>query len=322
MLPRLRAIAVGPISLLLLYLSGLAALFGATYLGGVPFARAAIGVIRMAAAPLAPAVKPTRPIASTYASKSRKGLVTLAQSRWSWGGWDSDRRKRSRDDDDGDSWGWRDDDEDHSDRRPSQRYGGYQTVCVRLCDGYYWPISFSTPSDRLARDAEKCEASCGSPARLFRSRPGAEPDEFVDLNGQPYSRLKTAFLYRTKFDANCKCRPNPWEREALDRHRMYALERASRKGDKTAANSLKEMKAAQISTRKDKKKFAAAGLEEQGSQQPTSDQSAQVAREDMAKSGRKKLDNSERMALGAKDKSRPGGREMNGVWRQWANGSP
>lgn len=112
----------------------------------------------------------------------------------------------------------------------------YSTVCVRLCDGYYWPISFSTTEDNFGRDRVTCERSCGQPARLFVYRnPGGEPADMRDLDRQPYSRLKTAFLYRSTYDAQCKCKADPWEQEAKDRHRLYALESASRKGDKLAA---------------------------------------------------------------------------------------
>jgi hypothetical protein len=53
-----------------------------------------------------------------------------------------------------------------------------------------------------------------------------------DLRGHPYRQLRTAFLYRTSYVADCKCQPHPWEDEAKDRHRAYALAAAKRKGDK------------------------------------------------------------------------------------------
>jgi len=44
-----------------------------------------------------------------------------------------------------------------------------------------------------------------------------------DLQGQPYDQLKTAFLYRTEYLPDCKCQPHPWETEATERHRTYAM---------------------------------------------------------------------------------------------------
>lgn len=132
------------------------------------------------------------------------------------------------------------------DNPPQIRHGGtYRTVCVRLCDGFYFPISFSTTRERFAADQAACESRCSSDAKLYVSRsPDGAPDDMVDLKGQPYSRLKTAFLYRTAYDASCKCKPHPWEQEAKLQHRVYALEEQRKKGNKQAVAELKEIRAA------------------------------------------------------------------------------
>ena len=120
----------------------------------------------------------------------------------------------------------------------------YRTVCVRMCDGYYFPVSFSVTPDRFERDRQSCENSCGAEGRLFVYRnPGGEPDDMQDLQGRPYRQLRTAFLYRTEYVADCKCRPHPWEQQARDQHRVYALAAAKRKGDKAAAAQLAELQA-------------------------------------------------------------------------------
>ena len=99
----------------------------------------------------------------------------------------------------------------------------YRTLCVRLCDGYYWPVSFATAMDRFGRDAQTCTRSCGTPVALYYHRnPGGEPEEMVSLGGQPYKNLGTAFLYRTAYDPGCKCRAHPWEDAAIERHKGYA----------------------------------------------------------------------------------------------------
>lgn len=149
-----------------------------------------------------------------------------------------------------------DDDDDAYDRQRSDgQYSGwggtYRTVCVRLCDGYYWPISFSTTPQGFYRDSERCESSCSSPAALYVYRNGGgDPETMADLYGRTYNRLKTAFLYRAQYDANCKCKADPWEKEAMDRHRMYALEAARRKGDRAAAKELEELKSSRDEARR------------------------------------------------------------------------
>ncbi len=93
--------------------------------------------------------------------------------------------------------------------------GGFRTLCVRTCDGYYWPMSFSTSRAGIDRDARQCRASCGAPARLFYHRnPGGDVQHSIDLNGQPYVRLENAFRYRKEYVADCRCKPLPWSEEA------------------------------------------------------------------------------------------------------------
>ena len=36
----------------------------------------------------------------------------------------------------------------------------YRTLCVRTCDGYYFPISFSTVPDRFSEDERTCQRMC------------------------------------------------------------------------------------------------------------------------------------------------------------------
>ena len=53
---------------------------------------------------------------------------------------------------------WQDNEGDGA-RGPGNLFNGlpfatYRTVCVRLCDGYYFPVSFSTLPSHFARDTE------------------------------------------------------------------------------------------------------------------------------------------------------------------------
>ena len=94
--------------------------------------------------------------------------------------------------------------------RPQEPAEAYRTLCVRLCDGYYFPISFSTRRDRFAGDASKCERQCPTRSRLFVYRnPGEQVEDMRDLKGKPYLSLPTAMLYRTQYIADCTCRDNP-----------------------------------------------------------------------------------------------------------------
>jgi hypothetical protein len=87
------------------------------------------------------------------------------------------------------------------------QYGTYRTLCVRTCDGYYFPISFSTLPGQFPRDQQTCQAMCpGAEVTLYTHRnPGEETSQMVSLGGAPYTALPTAFRYREEFDAACTC---------------------------------------------------------------------------------------------------------------------
>jgi len=99
----------------------------------------------------------------------------------------------------------------------------YRTVCVRLCDGYYFPISYSTTVAHFADQEQLCQSRCDSSARLYAyPNPGGTPAQMNDLSGNPYLSLQTAFRFHVAFDATCSCRPQPWTIAAKQRHRLYA----------------------------------------------------------------------------------------------------
>jgi hypothetical protein len=86
--------------------------------------------------------------------------------------------------------------------------GTYRTVCVRSCDGYYFPISYSTVPARFPDDQRTCQRECpAAEAMLYSYRnPGEDISQAVSLNGQPYTALPNAFQYRKEFSAACSCR--------------------------------------------------------------------------------------------------------------------
>lgn len=119
----------------------------------------------------------------------------------------------------------------------------YRTVCVRLCDGAFFPINYSTTSDRFDHDEEMCQKSCSAPAKLYVYKTlDGSPETMEDVEGRPYAKLTTAFQFRTAYDPSCTCKPHPWSDEAKALHRMYVLQDATKKGDKKAAIELELLK--------------------------------------------------------------------------------
>jgi hypothetical protein len=106
-----------------------------------------------------------------------------------------------------------------------KRSGLYRTVCVRLCDGAYFPMTFATSREQFKADALRCETSCGSPSRLFVSRhPSEDAEDLVDVHGGAYADLPNAFKFRSAYDPACTCHAQPWDEAALARHRKLAAE--------------------------------------------------------------------------------------------------
>jgi len=86
--------------------------------------------------------------------------------------------------------------------------GTYRTLCVRTCDGYYFPISYSTVPGKFADDEKLCQRMCpATEAILYSHRnPGEDVARAVSANGKVYSELPTAFSYRKQYNAACSCR--------------------------------------------------------------------------------------------------------------------
>lgn len=96
--------------------------------------------------------------------------------------------------------------------------GTYRTVCVRTCDGAYFPISFATVPTRFPDDEKTCKSLCpATDATLFAYRnPGEDMNQAVSIAGQPYSSLPNAFRFRTEFNPSCSCKaPGQTWSEAL-----------------------------------------------------------------------------------------------------------
>ena len=86
--------------------------------------------------------------------------------------------------------------------------GTFRTVCVRTCDGGYFPISFATVPARFPDDEKTCKALCpATEANLYAYRnPGEDINQAVSINGQPYSASPNAFRFRQEFNPSCACK--------------------------------------------------------------------------------------------------------------------
>ena len=97
-------------------------------------------------------------------------------------------------------------------------------VCVRLCDGAYFPVSSGA---REASDEAICRGLCPDADTAIYLEPKRSDDiaDAVSKTGRPYSELPTALRYRTAFDKTCVCHRD------LAPHYSLADDSTLRKGD-------------------------------------------------------------------------------------------
>ena len=82
--------------------------------------------------------------------------------------------------------------------KPS-RGGNYRTLCVRSCDGFFFPVSSSASPSDFARDERTCQMMCpGTQTALyFHLSEGQESEDMISARGrEPYTEMPNAFAYR------------------------------------------------------------------------------------------------------------------------------
>lgn len=90
-------------------------------------------------------------------------------------------------------------------RRSVELYSGYRTLCVRTCDGYYFPISFSASRSRFKTDETVCKAMYGGfGADLFIHNNRSPADKAVSLKGKRLASESYAFAFRQTFVEHCQ----------------------------------------------------------------------------------------------------------------------
>ncbi len=105
--------------------------------------------------------------------------------------------------------------DDHRDQQ--FQFATHRTLCVRLCDGYYFPISFATTSNRFAQDQQMCQSRCAAPARLFtHPNPGGTTEQMLSVDGLSYESLKHAWRFKKEFVKGCSCKVSEYNPDLLN----------------------------------------------------------------------------------------------------------
>ena len=132
------------------------------------------------------------------------------------------------------------------------RLGGPQTVCVRSCDGYFFPLANNT-----GNADEMCQALCpNAETTAFGMSTGGDIQNAASRStGQPYSSLPNAGKYQHSVDSTCTCRAQGQSWSQTLKNAEYLLDK--RKGDVIVT----EQRAAELSRPKPDPKRRGAAAE-------------------------------------------------------------
>jgi hypothetical protein len=111
-----------------------------------------------------------------------------------------------------------------------QSLGGGKLVCVKTCDGSFFPLS-TAPGGRQGVD-EMCQALCPGTETKAYAYPGGDNglNRAVSVSSnQPYTSLASAFKFRKTFDESCACKKENESWAVVLRRAESMLEQ--RKGD-------------------------------------------------------------------------------------------
>lgn len=82
--------------------------------------------------------------------------------------------------------------------------GGSYLVCVRACDGGFFPVPYVGDRDSLAKI---CQALCPNAETQLYSMPfGGTIEDSVSTSGLPYASLPNAGKFEQAVDQDCSCR--------------------------------------------------------------------------------------------------------------------
>ncbi|MGI8569536.1 MAG: DUF2865 domain-containing protein [Methylocella sp.] len=109
--------------------------------------------------------------------------------------------------------------------------GGSQAVCVRDCDGGFFPLNLSLRQSDPDQLTGLCQALCpNTTVSVYTRSPNQDINTAVSLDGDtPYSDLPNALKFEKTFDPACTCKPagQSWAEALAGAEQMLGRERKS-----------------------------------------------------------------------------------------------
>jgi len=115
------------------------------------------------------------------------------------------------------------------DRSGVVAHSGSYAVCVKTCDGSFFPVSYSGAGSRADSLEEVCRALCPNADVALYSYPfgGTIDEAAASTTGEPYANLPNAGKFQTTYDPNCSCRRKgqSWADALADAETRYGHEK-------------------------------------------------------------------------------------------------
>jgi hypothetical protein len=108
-------------------------------------------------------------------------------------------------------------------------HAGSYAVCVKTCDGSFFPVSYSGAGSRADSLEDVCRSLCPNADVALYSFPfGGTIDEAASPTGEPYANLPNAGKFeKGSFDSSCSCRRKgeSWAEALADAEARYGHEK-------------------------------------------------------------------------------------------------
>jgi hypothetical protein len=114
---------------------------------------------------------------------------------------------------------------ENGEQTESRPRGGPMAICVRGCDGGFFPITYSAKSSHLDDLNALCKAMCpGADAKLYTQSQWKGLESAVSIDGEPYADHPNALKFQTSYDPSCGCkrRDESWVEALAEAERLLA----------------------------------------------------------------------------------------------------
>jgi len=106
--------------------------------------------------------------------------------------------------------------------------GGSMAVCVKSCDGSFFPVSYSAHRGNLDELNDLCHALCpNAEVTLYTRSLSRDMKSAVSIGGEPYRDSQNAFRFEKAVEPSCSCKApgQSWVQALADAERVLGSQR-------------------------------------------------------------------------------------------------